>query len=215
MLKQLTNNVPYRRINVKLAFILFSIFIILRIFLQNQSQMSSALQKIGPNDNLYKKPDPNLAVSAPIVNKVRIDRLLRILFVKEKIYGSLLDKLGVISFSQLIRSNLSNLEYYNKKALEYLQVIDGQLLATDKFVQHLKDVSHDYSFNSEHEETFKPVTRNKPDVIMITGDKKYFKPLTEVIQNIKEHFKSIMIIIYDLGLTEKMRKSVSLLFVNF
>lgn len=213
MLK-LFNHVPYRKLNLKLAFIFFLIFNILMIYFKHQSQ-NDAFQKIELNLYLYDRPNPNLTVSAPIVNKARIDRLFRILLDKEKVYGSFLDKLGVISFSQLIRSDLSNLKNFDKRALEYLQVIDGQLQATDKFVQDLKEVSRDYSFNSEHERALKPEARNMLDVIMVTGDKKYYKPLTEAIHNVKEHFKRTQIIIYDLGLTENMRKSVSVRVVNF
>lgn len=215
MLKQLVNHLPYRRFNLKLAFVFFLIFDTLMIYLTHQSQKSDAFQKIDLNLYLYDRPNPNLTVSAPIVNKARIDRLFRILLDKEKVYGSFLDKLGVISFGQSIRSDLSNLENYDERTLEYLQVIDGQLVATDKFVQDLKEVSRDYSFNSEHERAFKPDAGNMLDVIMVTGDKKYYKPLTEAIQNVKEHFKRTKIIIYDLGLTENMRKSVSVRVENF
>ncbi len=101
---------------------------------------------------------------------------------------------------------------YGEEARLYLQVVDGELQATDRFLRDLRAVSHNYSFRSYGEGQRSRVETkglNQPEVIMLTADKKYFQPLTEVIRNIQEHFQpEVRIIIFDLGLTHRMRTLV-------
>ena len=73
----------------------------------------------------------------------RINKLFRILIDKEKDYVTVLDKLELPSF-QKIKNNekIKNFEYN-----DYLKVINNNLVATDKFVSYLNNLSDIHSFN--------------------------------------------------------------------
>ena len=73
----------------------------------------------------------------------RINKLFRILINKEKDYITVLDKLELPSF-QKIKNNekIKNFEYN-----DYLKVINNNLVATDKFVSYLNNLSDIHSFN--------------------------------------------------------------------
>jgi hypothetical protein len=73
----------------------------------------------------------------------RINKLFRILIDKEKDYVTILDKLELPSFQKIIKNEKINNFEYN----DYLKVINTNLVATDKFVSFLNNLSDIHSFN--------------------------------------------------------------------
>ena len=77
----------------------------------------------------------------------RINRLFDILYLKENETDnySILNKLGLISFKDLLNDNLQDSQF-DDEIKKYLKIDDSRISATDNFVEYLYEISNRYSF---------------------------------------------------------------------
>ena len=145
----------------------------------------------------------NLSVS-------RLNRLIEILLRKESIYGSVLSRLRIVSFQDLIKSNLTSGNHMlNTSEVKMNFFIENNSLKLKQ--SYLDELAKPKSMV----ETEISIGKDIKPVVLIAGNAKYFKPLCEAIRNVQKHLKSPKIIIFDLGLTINNKKQVNLNFNNF
>ena len=77
----------------------------------------------------------------------RINRLFDILYLKENETDnySILNKLGLITFKDLLNDNLQDSQF-DDEIKKYLKIDDSRISATDNFVEYLYEISNRYSF---------------------------------------------------------------------
>ena len=79
------------------------------------------------------------------ISQKRINYLLNKLYEKEKNYSSTLNELNLISFELLNKKNESYFGEFNREINEYLKIKDNSVEVTDSFIQHLYNISGQYS----------------------------------------------------------------------
>lgn len=141
------------------------------------------------------------------------------------------------------QSLLINTKYneYDEEFKTYLTVNKqtNHVEATEKFMQYLNALSNRYTFQTQFRKSIKfrsyksvklnnsflclmltlnriyPLKDEEKPVFMTAANHKYYTPLLETIENLKQIFPDFKLIIYDLGLKEKNLNVVSLIFCTF
>jgi hypothetical protein len=140
-------------------------------------QSSSKLITV-PKKNIFKHDDQINYSTRYLMNlsSIRLNRLFDILSKKELESNNYLiqKKLGLISFKDLA--------YHKKVNNDYLKLSGDQIMATDKFIQYLYDISNLYSFqNPRNNINLSPFDDAKP-VIVTAANQGIFKII--IIKNI-------------------------------
>lgn len=180
------------------VFIFFIVLTLLVDFNTLESQKQKYQPYIKINSKFNHRFSPELSIA-------RLNRLLKILHDNEPIYESVLQNLNVVSFKQLIETNLSNApeDYKNN-----LKINNGRLEAKNEFIEYLINQSVYGSFNDPKKDSSNNHHEDSSVVIVMAGDHKYFQPLVEAIENVKLNFKNMKLIVYDIGMTKKNKEKV-------
>jgi len=182
---------PFLKRGSKL-FRLIIFLLIIFLFYYYLSQPYESIPELQFNKNI-RKFSPDLTPS-------RLNILLQILYKKELIYESILNKLGVVSFRQLIGSN---------EASKFLKFNNSNIEIQENFFEDIYSKSFKHSFETSIVKNSS--NKDRPGfVIMMAGDHKYFRPLMETIKNVKSNFLNTKMIIYDLGMTYRNKKEVKI-----
>lgn len=190
------------RVNYLRHFLFVLVFFSIYYVLLNTSTNKSTLKL---NISIQR----NAKLFSPAISLQRLNRLFSILSVKEAVYSYIFSKLNVISFEELIANKLTS----NQDASTYLQIKDGQIKASELFVQYLFNLSNRYSFHTKQRKSnqgnleFEKTKQDKP-VFMTAANHKYFAPLIETVQNLQSFFPDFKLIVYDLGLTSRNLQAV-------
>ena len=187
---------------------------------------------------IYKRIHSGSKEFTPALSSERLNHLFGILESKEQTLSNTLNRLNVINFHDLIKSNLSinvgdiqiqelnsklhvinfvNLNYSKFTHLTSIisQKINDQnhLQVREEFVQELIKTSSQISFGTKQltSLSLKSELESKP-VVVTAGNERYFVPLLRVIKNIKTYFTDNKIILYDLGIQKKNLKTVRYFF---
>ena len=211
-----------RTISIGLIFvILFNIFLInhSRTQLNETQNVAKEEDEQEVNTNIKKVYSPDLSLT-------RLNHLFSVLQRNESRLKSIFSKLNVFLFADLIeiirnKDTVINNDYneFDTEIKTFLKInnVTNQIEATNNFLKHLQKISNRFTFQTHYRKSIEfrqfEEDEEKP-VFMTAANHKYYNPLVETINNLKQFFPNFKLIIYDLGLKEKNLQVVSISFNN-
>lgn len=151
------------------------------------------------------------------INNERLDSLFNILQEKESKYNSIMQKLDLFSFSDLVKSyesngafSLNSNKQYSQEINSFFQVKDKKIKSTSKLINELNFISKYYSFFHERNNIKPtPITSkdNKP-VLITAANSGYYSPMQATVYLVHKYFPDYKLIIYDLGLSDDQYQTV-------